>query len=69
MQNPRVGLKRNFNRKGGTYNDKQPMEGMGEVALLYKVNCPERLPAGGGLFRKLVAGRQGFTNCFLRTVN
>ena len=47
LQYPRVGLKRNFNRKGGTYNDEQPMEGMGEVALLYTVFCPERLPAGG----------------------
>ena len=28
MQYPRVGLKRNFNRKGGTYNEEQPMEGL-----------------------------------------
>jgi len=42
-----VGLKRNFNRKGGNYNERQPKEGMGKVALLYTVICPERLPAGG----------------------
>jgi hypothetical protein len=47
LQFPRVGLKRNFNRKGGNYNDEQPKKGMGKVALLYTVICPERLPAGG----------------------
>jgi len=47
LQYPRVGLKRNFNRKGGGDNGERPMEGMGDVALLYTVICPERLPAGG----------------------
>jgi len=47
LQYPRVGLKRNFNRKGGRYNEERPKEGMVKVALLYMVSCPERLPAGG----------------------
>jgi hypothetical protein len=42
-----VGFKENFNRKGGRYNNKQPMKGLLLVALLYMVICPERLPAGG----------------------
>ena len=47
VQYLRVGLKRNFNRKGGRYNDKQPIKGVREVALLCTVICPERLSAGG----------------------
>ena len=42
-----MGLKGNFNRKGGGYNDRQPTEGLLLVALLYKEDCPERLAAGG----------------------
>ena len=52
LQYPRVGLTLRqaqgpVYRKYGDDNGEQPMEGVGKVALLYTVICPERLPAEG----------------------
>jgi hypothetical protein len=69
LQYPRVGLKRNFNRKGGGYNGEQPMEGLIISCFALYCDLPGKASSLRGLLRKLVAGRRGFTNCLLRTVS
>jgi hypothetical protein len=56
-----MGLKENFNRKGGGYNGEKPTEGLLFSCFAFYGDLPGEASGWRGLFRKLVAGRRGFT--------
>jgi hypothetical protein len=60
MQYPRVGLKRNFNRKGGTYNEEQPMEGLIISCFALYGELPGKASSWRGLFPEAGSRSAGF---------